>query len=107
MAAQQRELDRDTRAKAFPRDLGFLIQAKLQCHACLQGPNASVSPLNSLCVPAICLRCSDLAFIFLLISTMNASVMLWLRRNQLTGPLLQMAVSPALTTFEAILFHVE
>ena len=57
MAAQQQKLDRDTRtrAEAFPRDLSFLIQTKLQCHACLQGPNASASPLNSRCVPATCL----------------------------------------------------
>lgn len=46
MAAQQQKPDRDTRtrAEAFPRDLSFLNQTKLQCHACLQGPNLPSLP---------------------------------------------------------------
>lgn len=79
MAAQQQKLTETlTHVKANPRDLSFLIQTKLQCHACLWGPNASVSPYNSLCIPAICLQYTKLAFIFHLISKMNVSVMPWL-----------------------------
>lgn len=38
------------RGSVFPRDVSFLVTTKLQCHACLPGPNAPVSPLNSPCV---------------------------------------------------------
>lgn len=84
-----------------------VFSSNLNCNVMLVFGDQMLPSLhfNSLCFPAVCLQCTELAFIFHLISKMNVLVMPWLLWNQLIGPLLQTALSPAPTTCKAMSLH--